>query len=341
MNGFFQVRRKMRTSVLIPSYGRPSSLDRCLRSLNRQRVAPDEVIVVWQSDDTVTKDAAQSFAHEMQCALRIVHCPIRGIVPAENAALHLASGEILLFIDDDAVAGPEWVARHLAHFDDGTVGAVGAPVRNYRPDGQLYSIRRPMRVGRLMPCGRLIGELFDHPPEWRTRSPIQVDHLAAGNMSFRRAAFVSCESALQPYWQSFELDLCLQVRACGLKILFDFANVIDHYPTNPIFARDRSGDLHLKVLHPAYNHALILAKHSRWPLRTLRLLYLLLVGSLTSPGVVGFCIAVCRFRSFAREFSILCQTLHCHLAGWVKGSSLRETNKSISLRSPAGSRVSA
>jgi len=320
---------KMRTSVLIPSYGRPLSLRQCLEKLHQQRIPPDEVIVAWQLDDTSTRDAAQSKAGDVQYSLRIVHSTAQGIVPAESAALRYASGEILIFVDDDALPHPEWVARHLAHFADPEVGAVGAPVRNYRSDGSPFAVRRPAHIGQLTSYGRTVGNLFDHPPEWQARPPIDVAHLAAGNMSVRRVAFGDFEASLRPYWQSFELDVCLQVKAHGFRVLFDFANVIEHYPTNSIFTQDRSGDLRVKVFHPAYNHAFILAKHSGWHFRALRLLYLLLVGSSTSPGLAGFCVAVWRYGNIARETSLLCQTLNWHLAGWVAGSKRRRTGRAI------------
>lgn len=313
----------MRTSVLIPSYQRPARLSCCLESLNRQSVLPDEVIVIWQAGDTETRDVAQSFSGDAQYTLRPVHSALMGIVPAENAGLRAASGDIFLFIDDDAVAHPEWVACHLAHYLDPSVGAVGAPVRNHHLDGSPYPLRRPARLGELTFYGRVIGNLFDHPPEWRWRHPLAVDHLAAGNMSLRRTAFKDFEAGLQPYWQAFELDACLQVRAHGLRVVFDFANSIDHYPTNSVFKQDRSGDLLQKVFHQAYNHAFILAKYSHWPLRLVRLLYMLLIGSSIAPGVAGFFFAVGRFGNTQREFRILTRTLECRLRGWTDGSRCR------------------
>src|SRR5690348_4839771 len=177
---FSQPRTKMRTSVLIPSYKRPQSLRQCLEKLNQQCIPPDEVIVVWQSDDTSTRDAAQSKARGVQYSLRIAHSPALGIVPAEIAALRHASGDLLIFVDDDALPHPNWIVQHVAHFADSTVGAVGAPVRNYRPDGSPFPVRRPTRIGQLTLYGRTFGNLFDHPPEWQTRPPIEVAHLAAG-----------------------------------------------------------------------------------------------------------------------------------------------------------------
>ena len=310
----------MRTSVLIPSYRRPVMLRRCLARLNQQSVLPDEVIVVWQEDDLETRDAARNFRGLAHYALIVLQSAARGIVPAENVALDNASGEILLLLDDDTSPHSQWIARHLAHYADPGVGAVGAPVRNHNPDGSLYPVRRPAQLGRLRFYGRMIGNLFDHPPEWSARPAIDVDHLAAGNMSIRRSAFSNFEGGLKPYWQAFELDICLQAKARRFRVIFDCGNSIDHHPTNSVFQQDRNGDLGLKVLNVAYNHAFVLAKHSNQPCRAVRLLYLLCAGSATVPGLIGFFVAVHRSRKVRLEFGLVRSTVRSYLLGWTAGS---------------------
>jgi glycosyltransferase involved in cell wall biosynthesis len=328
----------MRTSILIPSYGRPRMLKRCLAHLNQQSVRPDEVIVVWQEDDAETRDAALDFCDRVNYPLRVLHSAVRGIVPAENVALHSASGEILLLLDDDTSPHSHWIARHLLHYADPAIGAVGAPVRNYNPDGSPYPLRRPAQLGKLRFYGRMIGNLFDHPPEWSARPLIEVDHLAAGNMSLRRSAFSNFEAGLKPYWQAFELDVCLEAKARGFRVMFDCGNSIDHHPTNTLFQQDRIGDLELKVLNAAYNHAFVLSKHSLQPTRAVRILYLLCAGSAAVPGLIGFFAAVQRSRKIWLEFDVLRGAIPSYLAGWAAGSrcrrqsSLAETSSSRSQR---------
>src|SRR5215471_8388425 len=121
---------RLTTSVLIPSFRRPAMLARCLRGLQAQTTPPDEVFVIWQADDEPTRTAAEALAGELP-SLRVLHSPEAGVVPAENVALSAATGDVILLIDDDAVPGPEWVARHLAHYADPTVGAVGGPADNF------------------------------------------------------------------------------------------------------------------------------------------------------------------------------------------------------------------
>lgn len=311
------------TSVLIASYRRAAVLERCLLSLAAQRVPPDEVLVAWQGDDVATRDAALRTAEHTSLRVRAVHCAAVGIVPAENAALATAGGEIVLLIDDDAAAPPDWIARHLTHYTDPTVGAVGGPADNFRLDGTPYPRRSVEPVGRLTWYGRTHGNMYDQPREWRARAPIEVDHLVGYNLSARRAALPRFEDRLRPYWQLFELDACLRVRARGYRVLFDFANVVEHWPTNPAFAGGRDGDLGLKIYNAAYNRAFVLAKHSPLVLRPVRLAYLVGVGSVGTPGLVAWPVATLRHGRPLRELGILARTVAAHLAGWRAGARAR------------------
>ena len=311
------------SSVLIPSFRRPRQLEDCLRALAAQARPPDEVIVVWQGDDTPTRDAAEALQAALPCPLRILHAAEPGVVPAENLALEHAVGEVVLLIDDDAVAPPDWVGRHLAHYDDPRVGAVGGPAVNHDPDGTPFPRRAVEPTGRLTWFGRALGNMYDHVDDWRGRPTREVDHLVGYNMSLRRSAFGRFEGRLRPYWQGFEMDACLQAGARGFRVLLDFANVVDHHPTNTAYVGSRGGDLRIKIDNAAYNRAFILAKHSRPALRPWRLLYLLGVGSTSVPGLVALPVSARRYGRPARELGLLLRAWRHGLAGWRAGSKAR------------------
>src|SRR3954466_7585520 len=89
------VRTRPTATVLLPSWRRPKHLARCLQSLAAQTISPLDVVIVWQSDDKATRDLAISLRHLLPCGIRIVHSPEPGVVPAENTALSVASGDIV------------------------------------------------------------------------------------------------------------------------------------------------------------------------------------------------------------------------------------------------------
>lgn len=311
------------SSVLIPSYHRPAALARCLESLAAQSRPPSEVLVVWQGDDRETQHAAEEHGRSASLPLRVVHSHDVGVVPAENAALQAAGGEVLLFIDDDAVAPPDWVERHLAHYADATVGAVGGPAINHHPDGTPLPKRSAEPVGILTWYGKVWGNTYDHVTEWAKLPPRSVHHLVGNNMSLRRSAIREFETGLKPYWQLFELDACLQVRAAGLRVVFDFAVAVDHHPTNTAYVAGREGDLTVKMFNAAYNHAYVLAKWTPPGLRLLRLAFLTGVGSVGQPGLMAFPVSVLRYGYPVRELRLLRRTLRHTLAGWTAGTKAR------------------
>lgn len=228
-----------------------------------------------------------------------------------------------MLIDDDALASPEWLGRHIEHYANPAVGAVGGSADNYDGD-RSFPKRALTPIGHITWFGRSIGNMYDHPPEWQLRPPQEADYLVGYNMSVRRQAFERFEDALKPYWQGFETDACLQVKASGYKVLFDFANVVRHYPSNTTYKPGRDGDLQQKVYNAAFNEALILAKHTVSPLRNARLAYLLGFGTVNTPGLAAYLIAVKRYGAPLREFAILSKVWRSRIYGWRVGSRLRQ-----------------
>src|SRR5208282_4842545 len=149
---------RLTTSVLVPSFRRPEKLARCLAAVASQTRAPDEVLVVWQGDDIGTERTARQLRNHLPFELRILHSPGVGIVPAENLALLNSSGEIVMLIDDDGVAFPEWLNRHVEHYADPTIGAVGGPADNYE-QGRCLPKRAVTPIGRTTWYGKSFGNL--------------------------------------------------------------------------------------------------------------------------------------------------------------------------------------
>jgi glycosyltransferase involved in cell wall biosynthesis len=280
---------------------------------------PNEVIVVWQGDDITTRDSVEQLRHTLPYPLNVLHCLEAGVVPAENTALDAAKGEIILLCDDDVVTPPGWIARHLSFYSDSKIGAVGGSANNYNPDGSPFPKRQVQPIGQLTWYGKSYGNMYDQVEEWVSRFPIDVDHLVGYNLSIRRCAFERFESSLKSYWQMFELDACLQVKEQGYRVVFDFANVVDHYPTNTAYAAGRDGDLQIKIFNAGFNHAYLLAKHSPRHLHFWRLMYLLLVGSVGSPGLLSSLLAMRRYGHPLRELKILSTSWQHKMAGWKSG----------------------
>ena len=107
-------------TVAVCTSARPAELSRALGSLMDQDPAAAELLVVDNSPD---QSALALVAREFP-GVRAVAEPVPGLDFARNRALAAATQEIVLFLDDDAVAGPGWVgASARALLEDATVGA--------------------------------------------------------------------------------------------------------------------------------------------------------------------------------------------------------------------------
>src|SRR5690606_3783513 len=103
----------LRVTAAICTRGRPQQLARALESLRRQRVPPSEVLVV---DNAPVDDAGERVVARVCPAARYVVEPIAGLYFARNRALAEATGDVIAFLDDDAVASPSWGAAIQAAF---------------------------------------------------------------------------------------------------------------------------------------------------------------------------------------------------------------------------------
>lgn len=101
----------MNCSVVIPTWRRPALLAETLDSLACQTEADFDVVVVCDGEDPETRALAARYSAEFP--LRWVFSPEnRGRPLARNAGAQEATSDLLLFLDDDTPAAPDWVSRH-------------------------------------------------------------------------------------------------------------------------------------------------------------------------------------------------------------------------------------
>lgn len=112
-------------SVVVVSRGRPKALLRCLTGVSQLYYSNFEVIVV--ADLAGTSAVRDS---KLGASIKLVTYEPANISVARNLGIAQAAGEIVAFIDDDAVPEPTWLDHLCAPFDsDPNVAAAGGFVR--------------------------------------------------------------------------------------------------------------------------------------------------------------------------------------------------------------------
>jgi GT2 family glycosyltransferase len=93
---------------------RPEQLARALESLRAQSPAPAEILVI---DNAPVNDLSARMVAERFPEVRYLLEPVPGLDFARNHALRASTQPVLAFLDDDAVAAPEWAQAFSRVFE--------------------------------------------------------------------------------------------------------------------------------------------------------------------------------------------------------------------------------
>lgn len=274
-------------SVVIPTYHRPDDLVRCLKALERQEVPAREVIVVCRRDDEPTREALANLDSPLSLKVEVVDAHRQSLAMSKGVAA--ATSPIVALTDDDAAPRPGWIAGLEACYADPAVGAAGGRDLVHTSSGTVD--RQAVQVGLVTWYGRCVGN--HHLGSGAVRD---VDFLKGVNLSVRRDLWHLDEriqgTGIQVHW---EMDVSLGIRRRGLRVIYDPALVVDHYPA----ARSDSAHGRLRrtsrgVRNAAHNEALALLKWLPLHRALVALAYGVFVGSSAAPGLLRAVVAVAR-----------------------------------------------
>lgn len=100
-------RRRVRVSVAVCTFRRPERALRAVRSLSEQTDPAEEILVIDNDPESLVHWPR---LQDVAASARLIHERTPGLNFARNRALREATGEVVIFLDDDAVAAPDWVA---------------------------------------------------------------------------------------------------------------------------------------------------------------------------------------------------------------------------------------
>jgi GT2 family glycosyltransferase len=113
--------KQTQASVVIVAYHTNQALLRCLESLQNQTFMEFDIILVDNGRNDSIIDEIRKFSL-LYIRLRENYLPSH----ARNIGIAYARGDLVCFLDDDALADPEFVAEHLlAHRQPGVLGVRG------------------------------------------------------------------------------------------------------------------------------------------------------------------------------------------------------------------------
>lgn len=127
-----------RVTVILAAYThkRLADIRAGLVALTGQTRTPDEVILVIDNNEDLAK-VARTDLGALYPGLRVVdHTGKSGAGAARNTGALEATGDVLVFLDDDACPDPTWLEQMLEPMTDPTVQVTGGRARPAFPDGK-------------------------------------------------------------------------------------------------------------------------------------------------------------------------------------------------------------
>jgi GT2 family glycosyltransferase len=193
-------------SVVIASHRPKGILAKCVRSLWEQSVTPLEVIIVVD-----TKEEEEQIEHLFyftNLESFVYHTGKTGPTEARNLGISKSTGDIIAFIDDDAIAGEDWIKNMIRTFELVGCDIVGGPVS-------------PMFSGGVIVDEKwwwIIGCTSDIPI---TTRPISCNMAVKKELFGKMGVFEEVGKRRMKHPMSEETEFCERALASGEIILWD------------------------------------------------------------------------------------------------------------------------
>ncbi len=199
-------------SVVVPTHNRAHALERVLKPLLDDPAAHEVIVAVDGSADGSLELLEQIADREPR--LRPLWIENGGEMAAREVGARAATGEIVLFIDDDVLAGPGLVSGHASRHAERAADVVVG----YMP------VALPPRRGGLDFATRIYAREYEGRCRIYERDPDSVLRaLWAGNFSMRRETCLAVGMPNSRFTARYhpDRDFGMRCRAAGLTGLFD------------------------------------------------------------------------------------------------------------------------
>jgi glycosyltransferase involved in cell wall biosynthesis/GT2 family glycosyltransferase len=214
-------------SIIVNTTDRAASLRTLLRALDYQSYPHFEVIAVVGP----TKDNTLAMLEEFGGRVRVLRCSRANLSVSRNIGLAAACGDIVAFIDDDAVPSRNWLRQLRRIFADPAIAGSGGSVYVVHPNQPVIQHR--------LGVASALAEQIDVRRSLLADMPLTGDgrlwtlRMMGTNMAYRRAALLDIGGFDEFYeWVYDDTDVAMRLAAAG-KLLQPVADaVVYHVPAS-------------------------------------------------------------------------------------------------------------
>ena len=223
-----------KVSIVICTYNRADFLKRTLKSLQYQIYKNFEVIVVNGPSTDGTKDILEQYKGIVKIAVN----PKTNLSISRNMGIRMSAGDIVAFIDDDAIPDEHWLDDIVSMYKNDKIGGVGGRV--YWPGGDHIQFE----TGYVDIWGD--AEVRVKDANYNDPSGKKFNFMLGTNCTFLKAALLKV-GGFDEYYDYFhdESDLCLRIVQAGYQIVHHKKAVIYHEFAKSHIRKDTFDTYHL------------------------------------------------------------------------------------------------
>jgi GT2 family glycosyltransferase len=246
-------------SVIVPTHNRSASLRRALDALGAQTY-PVNLIEVIVVADGCTDDTGKMLAcYTPPFKLRVVEQATQGPAVARNRGATLATGRLLVFLDDDVQAAPRLIETHVRAHDR----CPGRVVVGYYPP--VLQVQTGFFRCALRSWWENKFSIMSEPGHRYT-----YRDLLSGNLSLEAETFAAIGGFDPVLYCHEDYELGIRLIKAGAPLTFALDAVGYHYETSQLsrsFRRkydEGCADVLIGRRHPELRPALALARAGSW-----------------------------------------------------------------------------
>lgn len=211
----------LRVSIIINTFNRAPYLQQLLAGLSHLRNAQFEVIVV----NGPSTDETTHILKQYDGFIKVVSYAGRNLSESRNLGIAEAAGDIIVFIDDDALpAETTWLKEYIRAFqDDPQIGSIWGPVLHRDTSWFEFHGGATSDYGFQSFLETPLSQRAPDGSLWTPRGP-------GGNIAFNRENLVKVGGFDKVYsYYMDETDVCLRMSKAGFLSVFLPSNSIRHY----------------------------------------------------------------------------------------------------------------
>lgn len=223
---------QLKFSIVINTLNRAHTLPAALESLQWLRYPNFEVIVVNGPSTDNTEAVVQPYLDRVKYG----RCPEANLSMSRNIGIAMAAGDVVCFMDDDAVPEPDWLNQLATGYTEHAVAGVGGFIRDHT--GYTFQCK-------VVACDRYgNGESFDSLEEARLDAgskPFRFTGLTGTNSSFRREALLAIGGFDEEFVYFLdETDVIVRLIDAGYRVeLVPNAEIHHKYASSDLRTADR------------------------------------------------------------------------------------------------------